>query len=184
LLLLVLGLFSLRGKDSKRGFFKKLASSMNLNYSEEGGLDNPKISGVFRNRNILINLKYGAENQKTIELLQVHISHKALLPGNMAVLYRDEVNHLTEKIGELKEVNINSSDFEKRFIVQGWGEDSRINQVLSLGLQQALLTLDNPLIITKNEVYFHNIPDIDLDIILNEIRILYDLAGNLDKIFP
>ena len=102
----------------------------------------------------------------------------------MAVLYRDEVNHLTEKIGELKEVNINSSDFEKRFIVQGWGEDSRINQVLSLGLQQALLTLDNPLIITKNEVYFHNIPDIDLDIILNEIRILYDLAGNLEKIFP
>lgn len=176
--------FSTRSKRAFRNALKSTALETGCSYDAGGCLRSPKVSGMFRNRNILIDAyteHHGGDDDRSTRYTRIQANHNGRLPGEIDVYPATFFSAIGKKLG-MQDIQIGNPEFDKTFIVKG-GDEGMVRGILDMDAQQKLLKLKPAVHIHPDKVCTRTVGYIkDKKTLMELVNLMADLAERAERV--
>ncbi|MFH1125817.1 MAG: DUF3137 domain-containing protein [Candidatus Altiarchaeota archaeon] len=188
-IIFVVVLFSFMKKKRFRSALQYVASQTGCSFDPGGWFRSPRVSGNYRNRNLLIEVyrehhhhqHHGRSSTSSTEYTKIQVNHTATLPLEMEVYPGTFFSAIGKKLG-MQDIQTGNPEFDKVFVVKG-SDESVVRQILDLELQAKLLKLRASVHVYPSMVYSRMIGLVsDKDFLLNIVNAMVDIADKLERL--
>jgi hypothetical protein len=175
--------FSTRSKRAFRNALKSTALETGCSYDASGCFRSPKVSGMFRNRNILIDSyteHHGGDDDRSTTYTRIQANHSGRLPGEINVYPATLFSAIGKKLG-MQDMQVGNPEFDKTFIVKG-GDEGMVRGILDMDVQQKLIRLKPAVHVYTDKVYTRTAGYIkDKKLLMELVNLMADLAERAER---
>lgn len=182
--IVVLGFFIFRrSKNAFKKALRSVALETGCSYDEGGCLRSPKVSGMFRNRNIIVDSyteHHGGDNDSSTTYTRIQVNHNGRLFGEIDIYPETLFSAIGKKLG-MQDIQTGNPEFDKAFIVKG-GNEGMVRSILDMEVQQKLLKLKPAVHVYPDRVYTRRRGYIkDKKLLTDLVNLMVDVAERVEK---
>jgi hypothetical protein len=158
-------------------------------YSGGGWFSSPKVSGMYRNRNILIDVYVerhshysgGRSRETSTTYTRIQVNHTGKFSGEINIYPQTFFSVLGKALG-MQDVSVGNPEFDKAFIVKG-NDETFLRKILDAEMQRNMLSMKKQVRVLPNVVYIlENGTVKDKTLLMNMLNMMVALAERVEKV--